>query len=198
MTTTFETFMDSVKKIKHPSEKVFDAGETMMNMLNRIEFTNEFVNEPGYGNLVASTRTEMMVTFKTTDPRALRCLIKNWIRFYTIAIDIMVVQAKNLAEDQGKILTRPDRLARIFHQKKMTRAMKRVSTAEGVYAKYIHEEQEEDMLPETLVTIQLNAFIFRTIDPNKYNLMFTGATKNLRHDVDKQTYSVTDHIETLF
>lgn len=198
MSGTFQKFMDGMKKIKHPAEMEFNATEFALNMLRRIEYSKDQVAQE-HPSVVAVASTEMPSLYKNTDPTSLYFLIKNNIRYFTTAIDLMIIKADQLAEEQGAVVKKPNRLDRILYQKKLTRVSKRAYMAEGPYGAFVREESErKDDLPPSMVTICLNAYIFHTNVPSEYRLVLSAITRGLNYNPNNNSFKFVQNIETIF
>ena len=198
MSKKFEDFIDSIRKTKHSSEREFNATELIINLLRQIEFTKG-KEEQAYYNLIASASTEYVVTFSASDSKMLRYLIKNSIRYFKLAIELMIIKAAQLAEEQGVTVEPVTRASRISYQKKLTRAIKRAVTSEGDYGSYTHEKSNDvGKLPRSIVSVRLNAFIFRGINQYTYKLLFTGISIGIVREQDEGDFVFDKIIEHLF
>lgn len=193
METTYERFINSVKRIKPSTEEEFDSSKFLYQLLDRIEFSSK----GDYEGLIASASTDLAIVKPLSESKQLSFFLRNYIRFFMIAFEIMVSKAEQVAKDDQKQLDKPDRLSMVFYQKKLSRALLRMATVTPLYEEFIKEYGSADTV-ETFANIELNAFIFLLNRPNTYKLVFTGITRGFRHDPETNGYKHIKNIETLF
>lgn len=193
METKFDRYIQKLKQIKPASEKEFDAATFLYQKLAGIEFSKSD-NHPA---LVARATTELLIVSHIQQSKEQLMLLKNYIRFFMIALDEMVNKAEVIAKDAHKELDKPDRLSMVFYQKKLSRALKRMTTSEAPYDEFVQLEVEADNIP-TFANIEISAFIFQLDTPQRYKLVFTGITRGFAHTSEANGYQHLKNIETLF
>lgn len=198
MSKKFEDFIDFIRKTKHTSEREFNSAELIINLLRQIEFTKG-KEEQAYDSLIANASTEYMITFSVSDSKELHYLIKNSIRYFNLAIDLMIIKANQLAEEQNRTIEPINRTSRISYRKKLIRAVKRALMSEGDYGSYTHEKSDDvSKLPRSVVVVRLNAFIFHGANQYVYKLLFTGISIGIVRQQDEGDFVFDKNIEHLF
>lgn len=194
MSASYERFIQRIRESAAAPNTDDHPLKAVTSKLQNIEFTAD----PGHPDILASAVFELGITTATTDPAQRERVVSTYMNIYDMAIDVLFHKAVEIAQDRGVKMTKAGNVDRGLWRRNFIRAIERASIPSGDYADFVTLEHFDGKNLESFVTVLITAHLVPRDNPKRYVLVFTGVSRGMRYDPERDVYVAAKLIETLF